>query len=223
MHLAKLYGLAAVLCTALSACSNSDFKSAGVGEVLLRSTLNKISGTDPAVAAPPQITREQFLNVPGAVLLVILETNQTRAAVVQAAQNGTVLTYMSADGISLSLRDGILIGTRGLGPDLMEADVFGTLAALRRGGAQGYEKRLSYLDDEDRLQPLSLNCTMVFKGIERTMVWDKAYRARRFEEQCAGGTVEITNSYWMSQGTVIKSRQWVGENVSPLILEHLQK
>ncbi|MGV6839101.1 MAG: YjbF family lipoprotein [Planktomarina sp.] len=215
--------LLAVLCIGLTACSNADEEDKNMGALLFEAASSKLRPSEPAPQTAPLVfTRAQFAAVPGSVVLVTLESNGEQGAVVQAAQNGDVITYHSADGIALSLRQGILMGTRGFGFDLMEADVGGIVRALMQNGPRSYEKRLSYLDGEDRLRPTDQTCTLVHKGPERITVLGQTYRTQTYDETCTHTGFETVNRYWMSQGRLIKSRQWVGENVSPLVLELLK-
>lgn len=223
MRFAPFPALMLAVVMAVSACSNADEDRKSMGQLLLGSALSKLRPADPAAqAAPLAITRAQFADVPGSVVLVTLETSGDQGAVVQAAQNGDAITYHSADGIALSLRRGLLMGTRGFGFDLMEADLSGTLAAVLQNGPRRYGKRLSYLDGEDRLRPLDLTCTLIAKGPDSVAILGRSYSTQRYDEMCTGPNFETTNLYWVHQGRLIKSRQWVGDNVSPLILEWLQ-
>lgn len=62
--------------------------------------------------------------------------------------NGDVQTWKLADGVSLSFLDAVLFSSRGLGADLMSADVSGTRAMLAGDGSARHIRLHSYLDGE---------------------------------------------------------------------------
>ena len=79
----------------------------------------------------PQV-RQRFRHT--SLMIAQLESNDRASILVRKGENRDVETYFTPDNISISLRDGVLIATRGLGFDLMSADVSDTIAGLRRGG-----------------------------------------------------------------------------------------
>jgi len=120
-----------------------------------------------------------------------------------------------ADGITLSLRDGVLIATRGLGDDLMSADVAGDLAMLRGAGANDYYPHIrSYLDGEDQTVFRGHQCRRTGLARATIRIGGAAPAARRIETHCTSPQDAFTNIYWLDgTGGVIKSRQWI----SPMI------
>lgn len=148
----------------------------------------------------PQV-RQRFRHT--SLLIAQLESNDRASILVRKGENRDVETYFTPDNISISLQDGVLIATRGLGFDLMSADVSDTIAGLRSGGRAVRIHR--YLDGEDQIVIKSYICD---------------YRGNaNVTETCHGKDHTFENSYQMSAGQVIASRQWIGPHNGYIRLE----
>ena len=140
------------------------------------------------------------------VLYTRLASRDSEAGLLVAARNGPVVTWLSQDNISLSLEDGMVISTRGLGDELMSADVEEPLAALR--GARETAVRVHrYIDGERQLVPRSFVCTYALAGPEA----GRSQAARVVVERCQSVDLAFENRYWLTRdGRIWKSRQWLG-------------
>lgn len=142
------------------------------------------------------------------VLLMELSEHNSVGSMAVAEINGDAVTWFGSGDISVVTRKGVVIATRGLGFDLMAADVAATQAALH-GGSASYSKTLRFLDGEGQLQDTSLTCSMTYSG-------DQAF------EECRVGDVSVSNTYLLHKGHVVRSRQWLGEMVGYADLTRLQ-
>jgi len=148
----------------------------------------------------PQV-RQRFRHT--SLMIAQLESNDRASILVRKGENRDVETYFTPDNISISLQDGVLIATRGLGFDLMSADVSDTIAGLRRGGRAVRIHR--YLDGEDQIVIKSYICD---------------YRGNaNVTETCHGKDHTFENNYQMSAGQIIASRQWIGPHHGYIRLE----
>ncbi|UWR35713.1 YjbF family lipoprotein (plasmid) [Sulfitobacter sp. W027] len=178
---------------------------------VLGSVLEGIKGLS-APAAPP-VTAEQIRQklTPevraqlgnGPFMVAQLGEGDRTSLLLQAGRNRDVVTYVTPDGISVNLRQGVLISTRGLGFDLMSANVSEVLASLRQGGSAVRIHR--YLDGEDQIVIKSFICDYV-GNINIT-------------ESCYGNDQTFENRYRMSAGRVVVSRQWIGPQIGYISLE----
>lgn len=149
----------------------------------------------------PQV-RQRFRHT--SLMIAQLESNERASILVRKGENRNVETYFTPDNISISLQEGVLIATRGLGFDLMSADVSDTIAGLRRGGRAVRIHR--YLDGEDQIVIKSYICD---------------YRGNAsVTETCHGKGHTFENSYQMSAGQIIASRQWIGPHHGYIRLEN---
>ena len=125
----------------------------------------------------------------------------------QVAARDGVTIYASKDGSQVFLRNGILIGTRGFGRDLMSADA-PSPASLRAGGA--HQRSYYDLDGTDTTIRHVFKCT-----VERDTAGSNGVA-----EACTADIGTIRNEYWFdSAGSVSKSRQWVSQGVGYAAVE----
>lgn len=149
--------------------------------------------------------RAQSGNLP--LLLASSLRTPVASIMMQAGVNGNVRTYFAPDSISFALRDGVLIASRGLGGDLMQADVSQVIPRIRAGSGQARRVH-HYLDGEDQ---------------EYTVSFDCSYARSRSEviETCQGDIANFTNRYVLKGGKIVVSVQWVAPQLGSFKLEDL--
>lgn len=138
---------------------------------------------------------------------------------------GDVTTWQTAQDQTLSLRDGVLTATRGIGDDLMSADVTGTLAALRSGGSvQSYPRLLTYLDGDGQTLFRSLLCDMDAGTPDTLDSFGATFATTLHVETCQAIGARIENRYWLNaDGTMRRTQQWVGPATGPLAIAWLSR
>lgn len=125
----------------------------------------------------------------------------------QVSLRDGVAIYASKDGSQVFLRNGILIGTRGFGRDLMSANA-PSAAALRSGAA--HQRSYYDLDGADTTIRHVFTCTVGRDPAEGNAI----------AESCTADIGTIRNQYWFdSAGSVSKSRQWVSKGVGYAAVE----
>ncbi len=177
-------------------------------------------GGDAALEA--QLTRAALDKATRPLLLAELPSRDARATFVIGGQNRAHVTWVGADGIGLILKNGILTGTRGLGADLMTADIATPEAAIRRGG--GTATRVHrYLDGENQIVALPVTCTYASAGATRLVIVERAFPTRQVVENCTSGSHNFENRYWIDtrDGWIWKSQQWIGPELETVTLTHL--
>ena len=142
------------------------------------------------------------------ILMVELPSRKAVATLSIAGQNNGAITWFDATGRSVTTRDGIVIATRGLGWDVMAADVSGTRRALR-GGASSYTQSQRFLDGEDQLNVHQMICSATRAG-------------GTLKETCKTPFGQIENSFVHSGGAVVKARQWLGTGIGYAVVSRIQ-
>lgn len=137
-------------------------------------------------------------------LRVSLPAKGAQAVLGPVSKTGDTIVWQTLDGITIAFRDGVLVGTRGLGDDLMTADVAGIRALLDEGGANGYQPHIrSFIDGENQTVFRSYQCRRTAQTREQTGL-------RRIDIRCASPKDSFANIYWLDgAGRVARSRQWV--------------
>lgn len=168
----------------------------------------------PSTVAPtplPQALTAEIMA--GPAMQARLPARGAEAILFRVAVNQDVETWLAADNISLSFRQGVLVASRGLGFDLMGADASGTLAALQGLGAPEYRHQMRFLTSDHRTTYLMAGCTMAVLGRETIA----GRPAQRFEESCQAHRQAITNLFWRDDsGRIVRSRQWVSPEIGYL-------
>ncbi len=119
-------------------------------------------------------------------------------------ENQGVETWQSGDGVSVSVQQGVVVATRGLGFDLMAADVSPTLSAMAGGDPGPYRRQMRYLTGDNHSRYLAAGCVM-------------ETRNGTFTESCKTHRGSFTNQYQGDTGdAILASRQWISPEVGYL-------
>ncbi|SLN42701.1 YjbF family lipoprotein [Roseisalinus antarcticus] len=154
-------------------------------------------------------------------LYASVPSRQSFALLQRAGENGRKITWLSEDGISVTYEQGLLVATRGLGPDLIAASVSGTVAAMRQGGGEARRVH-EYLDGNDAIVRVDFDCRINRVGSDPITIYEYSYDTVKYEENCQSGGQRFTNTYWIDQaGVVWKSRQLISPPVGYLDTERL--
>ena len=134
--------------------------------------------------------------------------------------NNGVQTWSSTSYQTISLRDGVMVATRGFGSDLMSSVLpsIGTIAAAK-GQTQ---RRYSYLDGADQPQSLNYTCTLTPAGTESIEVMAKSFASRKVTEACTGPAGAFTNEYWFDRGTNLRqSKQFLAPGIDNMLIQRV--
>lgn len=130
--------------------------------------------------------------------------------------------WTTARGNTVTFRDGVLLQTRGLGDDLMIADLGEVLPAIRGGGGQAVRVH-RYLDGEEHLQIRSFVCDYAFVPSSAAETLVGVFPASLVVEDCASPKGDIENRYWIDRsGKIRKSQQWISDEVGYIYTELLR-
>ncbi len=194
----------------LSACGND---TPSIGKGMITGVLGQIGKERPKPPTAEQIrataTPEALAQIGKPVMLAQLPDIGLADILIFVQANAPYTTWASSDGVSFVFRHGVLTGTRGMGFDLMTADVEETLLGLARGSGQGVRVH-RYLDGENQLQPVAFQCRYIRQsnGV--------------ISEFCYSLNYQFENQYVLNaQGQIVKSRQWIGPKRGYLVSERL--
>lgn len=201
---------AILLVAGLAGCGNVKSEPSpvalAVGSVA-KATLGSLTGkgSGAAAAATPPVTRADIEKYGIPILRAVIPVRGVDALLTIADTKGGVVTWATTDGGTFTLREGVLIQTRGLGPDLMSAQAPST-AALRTDG--GTHQRVYYfLGDDDQTTRRTYDCTIAVAGTEQIEIFARAHTVTKVTETCARQQATITNIFWFEGSTIRKSRQ----------------
>jgi hypothetical protein len=172
-------------------------------------------GLEPAVIARHQ---------QGALMGGYLESRDAMAVLVLAATNRDTQTWFTADQVSLSMSGGgMLVSTRGLGPDLQAANVSQSAALIAAGRSGSAQRRHVYIDGVLSRYDRVFSCDVQQTGTQTLVLNARSYRTLTFDENCRGDGIQFTNRYWRDAAgpTIRQSTQWIGPELGVVHLQRL--
>lgn len=207
--------LAVMLAGGLSACGNEAPDASGSALAMLGQAVGQMTGQGEAAPSAPARSPEQAaaeaLRInPGPLILVHFESLGRHQVMAMTGQNGNMRTYMTPAEEALILRDGMLVGTRGLGNDLSVAEpqTDGLVRAGRTGSGQ---RVMRYFSGDGLERPLSFDCTVNSGPNPGVMI-----------ESCEGHGVSFQNNYLPQGGQIAVSRQWIGPALGYITIQTLR-
>ncbi len=145
------------------------------------------------------------------LLSVKIPVRGAEATLLLVARNQAVETWQTGDAVSISLRDGMIVGTRGLGFDVIGSDVQQSLAAIAGRVSGSYTVQRSYLTADNHRDLVTATCTMGRSGTDGHLV-----------EDCQTEAGPYRNEYWLDgSGRIARSNQWIGPQVQYLSLSYV--
>ncbi|EPX82668.1 YjbF family lipoprotein [Salipiger mucosus] len=176
----------------------------------------------PQVDLRDSLTPQMVAGVPGPVIFAGIPDRDAQATLTAIARNGAVRTWQTQDRIALDMVSGVLVGSRGLGGDLMSADITQVFEALRGGRSRAVRVH-RYLDGEDHLYTSAFVCDFRRESGVAASTAFRSFRALHVVEDCTNPDRDFENHYWFDGGgTLRKSVQWVGPEVGYLEIELLK-
>lgn len=148
-----------------------------------------------------------------------VETRDTATVIRRETLRDGVATWISLDGASITLKQGLLQGTRGFGGDMMSSDT-SAAAALIRSGQTGEAARFhSFITGENKIETRSYFCDISSRGARDIQVGTQQVATQLIEEKCLNPAQGFTNLYWVDRrGAIVQSRQWAGAFTQALVL-----
>lgn len=193
----------------LAACGNEKSEPSPVAlavQTVAKSTFGRLAGKGaaPATASAP-VTRAAVESYGIPILRSVIATRRADALLTIGDAKGDVVTWTTTDGTTFTLRDGVLIQTRGLGADLMSSEAPSVAQLLQDGGTHG--RQYYFLGENDLTTRRTYTCTVAVRGQETIQIFQRPHNVTRVAEECSRPQGSITNDFWIEGATIRKSRQ----------------
>ncbi|MBA3911144.1 MAG: hypothetical protein C0524_15030 [Rhodobacter sp.] len=194
----------------LGACGSEKAEPSPIGRAvgnIAKATVSRVKArrSGAVAATPAPVTRADLEKFGLPILRAVIKVRGADAFLTMSDAKDNVVTWATTDGTTFTLRDGILIQTRGLGPDLMSAQVPSLGALLTNGGT--YQRIYYQLGDNDQTTRRTYDCTVSVVGKETIEIFSRAHSVTRISEECVRPKESITNDYWVEGSVIRKSRQ----------------
>ena len=169
--------------------------------------------TSQKVSKHKEIYDREWLSKFNQPIILLSSLDEKSGAILVALGNyQNRLTWVSSDGISISFKDGILIGTRGYSQDLLESQ-HNDLHTLFTSFKKNHSKTFRYLDGQNEYEEFNFSCSVLAKPNTIFSILDLKLNTTKFTEICESGETSHTNEYYVLPNTniVLKSKQWISE------------
>ena len=144
------------------------------------------------------------------IILVSSIDKTNEATLVALGNNEEKLTWVSADGISVSYDNGVLIATMGYSQDLLSLK-YKNPAKLFSASSTKYDKVHRYLSGENKYYDIHFKCRGIKKFSRPTQILEYNLSVDTFVEKCDHSSYNYVNEYDLLAGTtiVLRSKQWI--------------
>jgi len=217
MTVLRPLGLILACVAGLSACSSDE----GTSE-LIEKVFNRSDEADPN---PTFVAYEQA-GAPAYVVSLEAKDKAYTLFVKQTTNAKGEETWISLDNLSMGMKNGMILATRGLGGDQLATDPSQTLAALRAGEDRITERFITLLNGENQAKTLAFRC-QVARQRQAAVSLSPSYTADTdlFYEFCRNGDIDFRNLFWVERGSrnLVQSRQWISETIGTLALRSVPR
>lgn len=208
--------------------ASEDIFSVMSGDMKARIAARRAARAAPAAtpAAPDleALARESLKLNPGPVIFATRDGAPLPALMGMIGENGKMRTYASPKQESLILRADLIVASRGLGEDMISADV-GEVSPLIHGRKTGTAARVIRIFDGQGVErPIPLSCAIAPARQGETYSFaGSTWHGTVMAEHCTGQGFDITNSYFVTaSGEIPTSRQWLSPKLSYFTIQTLR-
>ena len=210
----------------LASCSNSPETETGEMRTLqlLKQASNKSKGSEVFIDARNLLSREQVDAAKMPVLFVELASGQNGTLTPYPGQ-GDGQTWLGVDGATITMEQGILKASRGMGDDLMGSSSSMPSWAKINKNLQAHGRKFRYIDGNNKILERSFDCS-IKKNDQKEIIkiWDVEFLVTKFEENCNSNGIEITNIFYVDiEGVVRKSSQYHSDTTGYIVTERLDR
>jgi len=223
-HLRRTLGFLGLPLVLLGCSVGQDVTSPGLvlQELLIaqgKAALNR--NGNPSVAVM-NLSRAQ-LNSLGETVLRAQIPNYGLAAVLFISQDRAPYSiWRTPDNVTLQFRSGLIIGSKGVGADLVAVDDPHMIAVLEGREGPGPGKRVnSAFDGTNATVKTEFTCQITDLGPENVTVAELSYPTRHLRQTCTSPNENFVNDYWVQGRTVWKSRQWFNDQIGYVTVERI--
>jgi hypothetical protein len=134
-----------------------------------------------------------------------------------------VQTWLTADGATITLEQGLLTSAIGFGGGMSASDVRQSAALVRTGSAGHAERFHSFLNGDDEIELHAYKCRITPQGADTVIVQGTPVATQKQQEDCYGVAQQFTNIYWVQTGTgsIVQSSQWTGDFLGNMFIKRV--
>lgn len=228
MSMIRMTAAALAAALLLAGCSQGPEKTPAELEVV-KAVTDLVSRRRNPPPPAAELSRALLDRQTQAYIEVVIENREAKAYLTRSLSRrdgspGQVEVWRTLDNVSVALRNGMVIATRGLGGGLLSAQVPAAdgIAGPAHGGARRYTVRA----EGNGQAVLSMACSLHDLGPETVEIVEITHPARHLQERCEGSGGVVVNDYWVDsrpgRTQVWQSRQWAGPETGYVKIRQLR-
>lgn len=210
----------------LSSCSNTPELETGEIKTiqLLRNLVDQQKVDRNFIDSKILLNRDQIDKFGIPILFIELKSGKNGTLTLYPGRSETQ-TWLSADGATITLENGILKASRGLGDDIMQSNSSMPSWSKVNNHGVSYTRAITYLNGNNRLVKHLLECRIKKSTKKNTLqIWEATFSVWSYEENCSFEQFKIKNSYYVeNNGTVRKSVQYHSKTLGYIKTERLDR
>jgi hypothetical protein len=210
------FGLAFALFAGLSACSSDSENGTLLTQLM--------DGKD-AIMPDETFLAYEAAGAPAYIMSLQSVDNAFTVFVQQTTNAKGEETWISLDKLSLGMKNGMIIATRGLGGDQLAGDPYQTLATVKAGRNDVTERFITLLNGESQAETLAFRCNVTFQKQASVDLGGYTANTDLYYEDCRNTQTKFRNFFWVERGSreLVQSRQWISETVGSVALRTLPR
>jgi len=210
---------------ALMGCGNSPELETGETKVLkiIKNKMDAPSGDSAYIDARKIVSRDIIDGVGVPILFVEIDRGQN-GTMTQYPGEGVGQTWLGVDGSTVTLENGLLKATRGMGDDLMGSDISQEIS-WSDAHEKPYERRMRYLRYDNQTLTVEYVCELEDTKSSKTInLFNAEFEANHFKETCESDLDSFVNDYYIdTEGLVRSSRQYHGNKIGYMTIARLDR
>ena len=210
----------------LASCTNDPELETGEIETLklLKNAFKEIGKPKGFVDAKNLLSREKIDEFAIPILFVELETGQNGTLTLYPGE-GIGQTWLGSDGATITLDQGVLLASRGMGNDLMGVSSSMPTWKNIKSNATTYTRKMSYLTGNNKIIMKQFICSIDnISGQENLKIWNVAFKVKKYEEICTQNDFTIKNIFYLDDRQIVRSSyQYHSETIGFLKIERLDR
>ncbi|MGZ9809048.1 YjbF family lipoprotein [Pseudoroseicyclus sp. H15] len=176
------------------------------------------SGGTPSIAPPYRGLAADQAGTPK-VFVTVEEAGYTGVMALVQSRDG-YQTFMSSDDISITLKDNMVVATRGFGDDLASSDASETARLVASGRTGQVERFHGFYSGSEDVELRAYVCDIASAGTISLEGPAGPVAVRHMTETCRNPEQGFVNHYYYSPaGALLASTQWAGDSIGPLTVE----
>lgn len=210
----------------LTSCTNDPELETSEIELLtlLKNSIIGLGKPKGFVDARKLLSRQKIDEFAIPILFVELETGQN-GTLTRYPGKGIGQTWLGSDGATITLDQGVLLASRGMGNDLM--GVSSSMPSWKniKNNGTTYIRKTSYLGGNNQLNTKNLICSIENIGkLENIVIWDVDFTVKKYEELCKYNDLTIKNIFYLDDSQIVRSSyQYHSETIGYLKTERLDR